>query len=187
MTVDLVVMGGSWGGLAAAGRVLAGMTTGCDAAVVAVFHRQSGEHEDALARSLGRHSRMPVRDAEDKDDLVPGQVLIAPAGYHLLIEAGWVALSTEAAVLHSRPSIDLAFQTAAYAYGARVAGVLLTGANADGAAGLATIHGAGGKVIVQDPDTAERREMPEAGLAAARPDAVVAPEAIGPLLEDLCA
>ena len=187
MTVDLVVMGGSWGGVTAAGRVLSGMTAGCHAAIVAVFHRQVGDDEDALARSLGRHSPMPVRDADDKDDLVPGQVLVAPAGYHLLVEPGSVALSTEAAVQYSRPSIDLAFQTAAYAYGSRVAGVLLTGANADGAAGLATIHRSGGKVIVQDPDSAERREMPEAGLAATRADAVAAPEAIGPLLEELCA
>lgn len=187
MSVELIVMGGSWGGVTAAGRVLMGMTPGCRASILAVFHRQVGDDENALARSLGRHSPLPVRDADDKDDLVPGQVLVAPAGYHLLVERGSVALSTEAAVQHSRPSINLAFQTAAYSYGSRVAGVLLTGANADGSAGLAAIQGAGGKVIVQDPDTAERREMPEAGLAATRPDAVAAPEAIGPLLEELCA
>jgi two-component system chemotaxis response regulator CheB len=187
MKVELVVLGGSWGGVAAAGRVLHGMSADCGAAILAVFHRQVGEDEDALARSLARHSPMPVHDADDKEDLVPGCVLVAPAGYHLLVERGSVMLSTEAAVHHSRPSIDVTFETAARAYGPRLAGVLLTGANADGAAGLAAIHHAGGRVFVQDPETAERREMPDAGLAATRPDAVAAPEAIGPLLQELCA
>jgi two-component system chemotaxis response regulator CheB len=187
MTVELVMIGGSWGGAAAAGRVLGSLGPDFGAAVVGVFHRQAGSDEDALARALARDSPLPVCDAEDKDDLVPGRVLVAPAGYHLLVEAGSVALSTEGAVQYSRPSIDVAFESAARAYGNRVAGVLLTGANADGALGLARIKQAGGHAIVQDPETAVRREMPDAAIAGTRVDAVAAPEAIGPLLQELCA
>src|SRR4051812_33372797 len=187
MRVELVMLGGSWGGAAAAGRVLQGLDAGFGAPVVAVFHRQAGSDEDALSRSLARRSPLPVCDADDKDDLVPGRVLVAPAGYHLLVEPGAVALSTEAAVHYSRPSIDVAFDTAARAYGDRVAGVVLTGANADGSFGLARIKEAGGRAFVQDPETAERREMPVAAIAATRVDAVAAPEEIGTLLRELCA
>jgi two-component system chemotaxis response regulator CheB len=186
MTVELVMMGGSWGGAAAAGRILKGLGADFAAPVVAVFHRRPGSDEDALSRSLAKHSPLPVYDAHDKDDLEPGRVLVAPAGYHLLVEPGSVALSTEEAVRFSRPSIDVAFDTAAHAYRDRVAGVLLTGANADGAFGLARIKQLGGRAIVQDPETAERREMPDAAIAATRVDAVAAPEAIGPLLKELC-
>ena len=187
MTLELVMMGGSWGGAKAAARVLTGLGPDFDVPVVAVFHRQAGSDEEALARSLARSSPLPVQDADDKDDLVPGRVLVAPAGYHLLVEPGSVALSTEGAVHYSRPSIDVAFDTAARAYGARVAGVVLSGANADGASGLARIKQAGGRAFVQDPDTAERREMPDAAIAAAKVDAIASPEAIGPLLQELCA
>jgi two-component system chemotaxis response regulator CheB len=187
MKVELVMLGGSWGGAAAAGRVLTGLGPDFGAPVVAVFHRQVGSDEDALSRSLARHSPLPVCDADDKDDLVAGRVLVAPAGYHLLVEPGSVALSTEAAVHYSRPSIDVAFDTAARAYGRRVAGVVLTGANADGAFGLARIKQAGGRAIVQDPETAVRREMPDAAIAATHVDAVAAPEEIGPLLQEMCA
>ena len=187
MRLELVMLGGSWGGAAAAQRVLDSLDPAFPAAIVGVFHRQSGSDEDALSRSLARRSPLPVCDADDKDELVPGRVLVAPAGYHLLVEPGSVALSTEAAVHYSRPSIDVAFETAARAYGNRVAGVVLTGAHADGAVGLARIQQAGGRAYVQDPETAERREMPEAAIAATRADAVAAPEEIGTLLRELCA
>jgi two-component system chemotaxis response regulator CheB len=187
MRVSLVMIGGSWGGVKAATAVLEGLDADFGAAIVCVFHRQVGRDEGALGRSLTRTSPLPVSDADDKDELLPGRVLVAPAGYHLLVEPGSVALSVEGPVHFSRPSIDVAFQSAAEAYGPRVAGVLLTGANEDGAAGLARIRRGGGRVIVQDPETAERREMPDAALAATRVDRVAAPEDIGAALQELCA
>ena len=186
MTVSLVLIGGSWGGVKAAGAVLAGLEPNFDAAVVAVFHRQVGRDEDALGRSLARASALPVRDADDKDELEPGRVLVAPAGYHLLVEPGSLALSVEGPVHFSRPSIDVAFASAAESYGRGVVGVVLTGANEDGAQGLAEIERRGGGAIVQDPATAERREMPDAAIAATRRATVAAPEDIGRLLLELC-
>jgi two-component system chemotaxis response regulator CheB len=114
-------------------------------------------------------------------------VLVAPADYHLLVEGGSVALSVDAPEHYSRPSIDVLFETAADAYGERAAGVVLTGANADGAEGLARIARRGGRAIVQDPGTALRREMPDAALAATPDASVLALEEIGPLLCSLAA
>ena len=101
-------------------------------------------------------------------------MLIAPPDYHMLVERGDVALSTDAPVAFSRPSIDVLLESAAAAYGDRLVGVVLTGSNADGAAGLAEVHRRGGLAIVQDPGEAERREMPDAALASV-PTAEVLP------------
>src|SRR5204863_2293834 len=123
---------------------------------------------------LRARARMVVRDAEDKDALAPGVVLLAPPDYHLLVEPGCVALSCDEPVAFSRPSIDVMFETAADAYRERLVGVVLTGSNADGAAGLAAIRRRGGVVLVQDPAEAERSEMPRAALNAV-PEAQVVP------------
>lgn len=182
---DLVAIGASWGGLHAIGTVLAAVPGDLAAAVVVAQHRAS--REELLAPLLGRVSRLPVRDADDKDPLAPGRVLVAPPDYHLLVDDGAVALSTDAPVAFSRPSIDVLFTSAADARGDRVVGVLLTGSNEDGAAGLAAIRRRGGLAIVEDPQTAERAEMPRAGLDAC-PDARVRPlAAIGPELGRICA
>jgi two-component system chemotaxis response regulator CheB len=101
-------------------------------------------------------------------------VLVAPAGYHALVEPGHVELSTEAMVRFSRPSIDVSLETAAQAYGARTVGVVLTGANDDGARGLAEVRRRGGTAIVQDPAQADSRTMPDAAIAAAAPQYVLA-------------
>lgn len=182
MRVELVVIGGSWGGVAAAAEVLAALPEDFGAAILAVFHRQVGGDEGLLGRALERHSPLPVCDADDKDEVRPGRVLVAPAGYHLLVEQRTVALSTEGAVNFSRPSIDVTFDTAVASFGGRMAGVILTGANADGAEGMAKLRRAGGKTLVQDPETAERREMPEAVLAATEVDVVGAPHELGTAL-----
>lgn len=181
MTRDLVVIGASWGGLQALEVVLSALPASFAGAIAIAQHRGSSG-PDLLARLLARRARVDVRDAEDKDPLRPGRVYLAPAGYHLLVEDGWLALSTEAAVHNSRPSVDVLFASAAHAYGERVVGVLLTGANTDGARGLLAIREHGGYTIVQDPEEAERREMPEAGLALMHPDAVVPLAHVAPLL-----
>jgi two-component system chemotaxis response regulator CheB len=107
---------------------------------------------------------------------------VAPPDYHLLVEPGSFALSVDAPVQYARPSVDVLFESAADAYGAGTIGVLLTGANADGAAGLAAIKRAGGVAVVQDPRTAEAPQMPEAALRATPVDAVLAVSEIGPYI-----
>jgi two-component system, chemotaxis family, protein-glutamate methylesterase/glutaminase len=162
----LVAIGASWGGLHAVGEVLAGLSTDFPAPVVVGQHRASGGDEDLLADLLNRRTPLLVTDAEDKADLTPGRVLLAPAGHHLLVEPGFVSLTLEEPVQFSRPSIDVLFDSAADAYGADVVAVVLTGSNADGAEGLTTIVRRGGRALVQDPAEAERAEMPRAALSA---------------------
>jgi len=177
----IVVLGGSWGGMHAVGEILGALPADFPTPIVVVLHRAE-RSPDLLSSLLDRRAPLRVDEAVDKAPLEPGRVLIAPPGYHLLVERGHVALSTEAAVRHSRPSIDLALETAADAYGEAADGVVLSGSNEDGAAGLARVRRAGGCAIVQDPRTAERATMPAAALAVAQPQEVVAVEEIAPLL-----
>ena len=170
---DIVAIGASWGGLHAIGTVLTGLGPGFGAPIVVAQHRSPTDDRELLAELLGRRCPLPVSDGEAKDPLVPGQVIIAPAGYHLLVEEGRVELSCEDLVQFSRPSIDVLFESVAEEYGSRAVGVILTGANSDGAHGLAEIGRRGGYTVVQDPASSERPEMPSAALRAREPDAVL--------------
>jgi two-component system chemotaxis response regulator CheB len=183
---DLVAIGSSWGGLDALREILRSLPAALDAAVVVAQHRSPESHPTALRDLLGAATTLRVREADDKDVLEPGVVLLAPPDYHLLVEGRALALSTDAPVTHARPSIDVLFETAAESFRERCVGVVLTGANDDGARGLARIVDLGGAAIVQDPATAARPEMPRAALAAV-PDARVAALAEVPsLLVELC-
>src|SRR3954454_8085451 len=155
-------MGASWGGLEALERVLGDLPADLDAAVAVAQHRSAGDGSGGLATLLGRHCQMPVEDANDKTAIEPAHVYLAPPDYHLYVEGDGFALSVDEAVLYSRPSIDVLFESASEVYRERVVGVVLTGANEDGAAGLARIHRRGGYAIVQNPVEAERSEMPRA-------------------------
>ena len=168
----VVVLGCSWGGLHALSIVLEGLPEDLPAAVVIVQHRMHGPSE--LASLLGQHTPWDVCEAEDKEQLSPKRVFLAPPGYHLLVDGDRFALSTEAPENNSRPSVDVLFESLAESFGERLVAVVLTGANDDGAAGLRQVVRYGGAAIVQDPDTAEKRAMPDAALAAV-PSAVVAP------------
>jgi two-component system chemotaxis response regulator CheB len=182
VTDALVVVGASWGGLNAVASVLEGIGDEAGAAIVIAQHRGPG-HGERLVGLLQGHTPLRVREAEDKDELEPGTVYVAPPDYHTLIErGGTIALSTEDQVRYARPSIDVLFRSAAEAFRERCIGVVLTGANEDGAAGLALIQKLGGIVVVQDPGTAERREMPSAAIAATKAEVVLALEEIGPFL-----
>ena len=186
MAVDLVAIGASWGGLRAVECVLGTLPADFGAAVVIAQHRQGrADGDERLAALLGAHCVLDVQEAEDKQALDPGTVLIAPADYHLLVEPESVALSVDPPHNFSRPSIDILFGSAADAYGERAAGVVLTGSNGDGAEGLARIASRGGAAIVQDPETAVRSEMPRAALAATPAARVVALEEIAALLVTL--
>jgi len=183
---DLVTIGASWGGLDAVRSILAMLPAELDAAVVVAQHRSPESHRTAFRDLLRSATRMQVREAADKDALRAGTVYIAPPDYHLLVDPGSVSLSTDEPVQFARPSIDVLFESAAESHRERCAGVVLTGANADGARGLQRIAELGGITIVQDPEEAVRAEMPRAALLAV-PEARVLPTAgIGPLLVDPC-
>jgi two-component system, chemotaxis family, protein-glutamate methylesterase/glutaminase len=174
----LVVIGSSWGGFHALSCILSALPKSLDAPVVVVQHRMPDSNDGPFVSYYSHRSALPVLAVEDKEPVLPGRVYIAPADYHLLVDDGHFALSTEGAVQFSRPSIDVLFESAAHAQGSAVIGVILTGANEDGAAGLSAIARCGGTTIVQDPATAERREMPEAALAATEVDEVLTLEQI---------
>jgi two-component system chemotaxis response regulator CheB len=152
---------------------------------VVALHRGAGGPAGALVRSLQPLCALPVTEVEDKDEIVAGRVYVAPADYHLLVEDGHFELSIDAPVAFSRPSIDVVFDTAAEAYGSRVIGVVLTGANADGSEGLRRIKERGGMTLVQDPGTAERRTMPEAAIATGAVDRVLPIEAVAAIINEL--
>jgi two-component system chemotaxis response regulator CheB len=162
--MKLIAIGSSWGGLAALSVVLDGLPDGLDAAIVIAQHRLPDPSQ--LHQLLHERSTLPVRELEDKEEIRSGRVFLAPPGYHTLVEQGRFALSTDAPEQYARPSLDVLFETAADAYGPDCVGVVLTGASADGAAGLHAICEAGGVAIVQEPETAERHEMPAAALLA---------------------
>lgn len=149
-------------------------------------HRSADSAPGVLEELLQLHSPYPVREAGDKDAIEPGHVYVAPPDYHLLVDRGRFALSLEERVQFARPSIDVLFESAADAYRERVIGIVLTGLNQDGAHGLARIKQRGGVAIVQRPETALRRAMPDAALAATATDAVLPLEEIGPFLYGLC-
>jgi two-component system chemotaxis response regulator CheB len=183
---ELICVGASWGGLQAIGRLLADIPDEVDLPIVIAQHRHPSSQGATLAELLHVHIERPVKDVDDKTAIEPRHVYIAPPDYHLLIERGSLALSVDERVQYSRPSIDVMFESAAYAYGPGAIGIILTGANEDGAAGLALIKRRGGVAIIQHPDGALRRTMPDAAIAATVADAVLPLEDIGKFLYGLC-
>lgn len=165
LAYEIVVVGTSWGGLAALRQLVESLPPKYVIPMAIVQHRHRNS-DTALARFLQEHTRLRVCEVEDKQPIDPGSLFIAPANYHMLVEHGHFALSTEAPVRYSRPSIDVAMASAADAYGHRAVGVVLTGANMDGAAGLRRIADTGGMAVVQDPASATARTMPLAALHA---------------------
>jgi two-component system, chemotaxis family, protein-glutamate methylesterase/glutaminase len=183
---ELICIGASWGGLHAIGRLLADIPEDVAQPIVIAQHRAPGAVEGGLAELLGRQTSRPVVDVDDKAPINRGHVYVAPPDYHLLVERGSFALSVDERVHYARPSVDVLFESAADAYGDGVIGVILTGANEDGAAGLARIKNRGGVAVIQDPIGAERRAMPDAAIAATIADAVLPLEAIGSFIYGLC-
>jgi two-component system chemotaxis response regulator CheB len=176
----VVVVGASAGGLHALRTIVAGLPDDFELPVVVVQHR--AKESELLCELLQECSGLPVAEVNDKQQIGPG-VWVGPPDYHLLFEGdGFFSLSTDDPVRYSRPSIDVMFESAADVYGMDVIGVVLTGANADGARGLRRIVDGGGYAVVQDPETAEVRVMPRSA-AKAVPEACVLPlEEIAPHL-----
>lgn len=186
MSYEIVAIGSSWGGLEALKIVLGALPAGFRLPIVIVQHRSSDSRDEGLAAYYDARCELPVCTVEDKQPIEPGHVYFAPPDYHLLVENGYFDLSRDAPIQFSRPSVDVLFEATADSYGASAIGVILTGANADGAAGLAAIKGAGGFTIVQDPASAARSSMPAAAIAAVgEPDLVVGLHEIVPYLTKL--
>ena len=179
-----MLVGASWGGVQALRAVLGGLPSVFLAPVVVVLHR-SPEGSDELCFVLQAASLLTVVEAKDKMQLLPGYVYIAPAGYHLLVEPGELALNVDEPVQYARPSIDVMFVSTADVYGNATVGVILTGSGSDGARGLGRLKAMGATTIVQDPVTAENRGMPDAAILSVRVDHVVPLPAIEPLLSRL--
>ncbi|HEX6048738.1 MAG TPA: chemotaxis protein CheB [Gemmatimonadaceae bacterium] len=160
---EIVVIGTSWGGLNALSTVVATLPSTFALPIVVVQHR-SADAPGMLAELLQTRSRLEIVEVDDKHPFAAGHIYIAPPNYHLLVERGFFSLSTDAPVRYSRPSIDVTFASAADEYGRRTIGIVLTGANEDGALGLKRIADRGGYAIVQDPASAESAIMPRAAL-----------------------
>lgn len=185
MSPEIIVIGTSSGGLGALEMVLPALPREFGVPVVVVQHRTRDANHD-LREHLGRRCALPVVEPNDKDEIASGCIYLAPRNYHLLIEERGFALSIDAPVMSARPSVDVLFESAADVYGANTIGVILTGTNRDGADGLRSIKRRGGYAIVEDPQTALARSMPEAALRSAAPDRVLPLARIAPHLVELC-
>lgn len=161
-----VVIGASAGAVDALSQILPALPADFPLPILIVVHVPSNRR-NMLASLFQSKCRMVVREAEDKEPVVAGVIYFAPPDYHLLVEAErTLSLSADEPVLHSRPSIDVLFESAADAYGAALVGIILTGANPDGAKGLKAIADAGGTAIVEDPSKAYAEAMPMAAIKA---------------------
>ncbi|CAH0212327.1 Chemotaxis response regulator protein-glutamate methylesterase [Pseudomonas sp. Bi70] len=182
---EVVVVGASAGGVEALLGLFGGLPAGYGLPLVAVLHLPDNR-ESLLPDLFARRLALRVKEAQDKEVLQPGTLYFAAPGYHLCIEADRsFSYSREEPVHFSRPSIDYLFESAADAYGAKAMGILLTGANQDGAAGLYTIKQRGGVTVVQDPQEAQVATMPEAALALHQPDYLLSLRGILALLAEL--
>jgi two-component system chemotaxis response regulator CheB len=187
--IDAVAIGASAGGVDALSILLPAVPAALRAAILIVLHLPR-ERASVLAEIFSSKCARPVREAVDKEPVEPGTVYFAPPDYHLLVDragpaGAQIALSTDDLVNFSRPSIDVLFESAADVYGQRLLGIILTGANHDGAAGLAAVHDAAGITVVQHPDTAQSSLMPMAAIKRSPVDYVLTLEQIAELLRTL--
>lgn len=159
-----IVIGSSAGGVSALETIISGVTPELKVPVLIVQHSsRNGEH--LLPAILKEKTGMPVVEAEDKMEIFPAHFYMAPPDYHLLVEeTGCISLSTDVKVNYSRPAIDVLFESAARVYGEGLVGIILTGANYDGSAGIVAVEEYGGLTIAQDPATAEFPFMPQAAI-----------------------
>jgi two-component system chemotaxis response regulator CheB len=162
---EAIVIGASAGAVEALSRILPALPAGYPIPVLVVVHVPP-DRADLLAPLFKAKCAIAVKEAEDKEPIHPGVIYFGPSDYHLQVEADRsVSLSADEPVYYSRPSIDVLFESAADAYGPGLVGVILTGANSDGAEGLAAIEAAGGAAVVEDPRQAFAATMPAAALA----------------------
>jgi two-component system chemotaxis response regulator CheB len=183
--IAAIVIGTSAGGIEALAVLLPALPASLRAAVLIVLHLPR-ERPSLLADIFASRCALPVLEAEDQLPIENGTVYFAPPDYHLLVDDGpRLALSTDEPVNFSRPSIDVLFESAAEVYRQRLLGIILTGANHDGAAGLEAVHRAGGTTIVQDPRSAQVALMAESALRRAPADHILSLDQIAAFLRGL--
>lgn len=166
----LVVIGGSAGALSMVLAIVQLLRFEMDVSVLVVLHRKQAE-ENVLLEVLSTKTQFKVMEAEDKDELLPGIIYLAPADYHVLVERdGTLTLDDSEKINFSRPSIDVSFESAAEIYGSSMVCILLSGANADGAEGMVAAKARGARIVIQDPASADFSYMPTQAVAAVKPD-----------------
>lgn len=178
----VVLIGGSAGSLEVLMQILPSIPKTISFAIVIVVHRKHTE-DSTLEELIALKTEVPVKEVEDKTPLLPGYIYIAPSDYHLLFEKNYsLSLDTSEKINHSRPSIDVSFESAADAFGTEVIGILLSGANADGTEGLKAIQNAHGTIVVQKPESAEMSFMPSHAIAHTTPNYILDIEGIQELI-----
>ncbi len=183
--VEIVAVGASLGGLRALRVLLSGLPAELGCSVLITQHR-TPDPDSRLCELLSTHCKLPVVEPEDKTRLEPNHVYVAPSDYHMLVDSGRLALSVDAPVMFSRPSIDVLFESVADAYGPGAVAVVLTNSSDDCAAGATAIKRAGGRVFVEEPASAESPVGPLAVLRSTRVDGVMPVEKLGKMLAELC-
>ncbi|MEL7586018.1 MAG: chemotaxis protein CheB [Prolixibacteraceae bacterium] len=181
-----IVVGASYGGMEAIRNLLSGFPAGFDLPVIVVLHIGSNNIDAYIAR-LNEKTGFLVKEADEKEMIMPGTAYFAPPNYHLQIENDFsFSLSTDKKVNFSRPSIDVLFETAAWVFKEGLIGILLTGANNDGAQGLISVKKYDGTTIVENPETAVAPAMPRAATELFKPDYVLNLECITNKVIELC-
>ncbi len=169
-----IVIGASAGGMDALRVILSSMPNDFPVPVIIVQHLSPDKPDHYLAEYLNNRCNLNVKEADEKESIEAGNVYIAPAAYHLLVETDRsFSLSVNDKIRFCRPSIDVLFESAAEAYSTELIGIILTGANSDGAEGLKTIKESGGLTVVQDPETAESNSMPRSAIEACDVDHIL--------------
>jgi two-component system chemotaxis response regulator CheB len=171
--VQLIIIGGSAGSLEVILKLIPGLHFPLPAAIIIVQHRKPF-NDEILVDLLNAKSTWPVKEAEEKEPVLPNTIYIAPADYHLLLEKERTfSLDVSEKVNYSRPSIDIAFESAAEVYGPSLLAILLSGANADGVEGMKRIKELGGMCVVQDPGSADVGFMPQQAIEQVAIDKVI--------------
>ncbi|GAA4469589.1 chemotaxis protein CheB [Nibrella saemangeumensis] len=185
--LEIIVIGGSAGSISVMIQILSALPLQFPLSIVIVLHRlKNVSSEMNKILSMGRRG-LNIHEPDDKEPVQPGTIYLAPQNYHLLVEADKsFGLDYSELVNYSRPAIDVTFESVAQVFGPKAVGVLLSGANHDGAAGLQAIVEQGGRGIVQDPETAEYPTMPRAALAKTQRVDIFTPQQIVTYLESLC-
>lgn len=183
---EAIVIGTSAGGLDALAKVLPDLRKDLSVPILIVQHI-SASSDSYLIDYLNNMAKIRVKEAEDKETIEPSTVYFAPPDYHLMVEEDFtLSLTNSEKINYSRPSIDVLFETASWAYKSGLIGLIMTGANVDGAFGLKTIKDAGGYTIVENPKTAAVPRMPESAIEKKQPDLILNLSEIGRILNSMC-
>lgn len=178
MKYKAVIIGGSAGSFQVVTKILSSLSENFPLPVLLCLHRLK-HVRSGFVEALSLKSNIPIEEPNDKETLKPGRAYLAPANYHMYVElANRVALSTDEPVNHSRPAIDLSFITSANAYRDKLIGIILSGANRDGAMGLKRVSEKGGLTIVQDPKDCEVKTMTESAMQLTQVDHIFSPDQI---------